>query len=152
MKRNLLTILFISVSLFTYSQNYYKHKEDRIITVVSINESKNYTGTNFCNVNLFTDEVNYRSDYSIIGYTFLGIDNDFNIHIEMKVNIPIIDKKETRNLVFRSEKGHAKITLPNDSSRINIEPIELEVTASNNGMEVKYIGNFKPYDIKTAKF
>lgn len=70
----------------------------------------------------------------------------------MKKSNPLTKLNETRNLIFRSDNGYAKITLPNDSSRKKIVPIELEIKATNNGILVKYIGNFKPYDITTAKF
>src|SRR5690554_6889980 len=116
MKSLFYTFLLLMINYSSDGQNYFIHKEDRTVTVFSLNKTKAYVGTNFCNVNLFIDEVNYNSNYTIVGYTYLGIDSDYNIHIEMKISVPIIDKSDSKVLVFRSEKGHAKITLPNDSS------------------------------------
>ncbi len=160
MNKQLIFTLFILFTLLNFlkvsaqNNNTYIKRGQFFTKTVNVKSISNH-GDDIVNVNVFSNagkKIEWGTARTIISYTYLGIDNQHNLHLQREEtdfqseetddNLP----SNISNLIFALDTNKSgDITLIGERSLKEPLLIKIHVEASNNFIKIKYLGDLPVY-------
>ncbi len=136
----LCVITIFSIPAMSYAQKTdYIFKKDVFTWIVSIRSNVNHAD----NILNMKDTIPWVEAMRIVSYRYMGVDSGHNLHI-MRT-----EGDDVSNLIFYLDADNSgEITLIGQISQKEPLPIKLRVKATNNGINIKYLGDLPVYTEK----
>jgi len=142
---SLLFIAFLFSIQLSYSQSYKSYiDKSSIYTLFSVQETV-YAADDILNITIFNSKsVNYGDIWKSDCYTYLGIDSQNNLHILKKEGNNKTEK--LCELIFKIDPSKPSEIILNGHKDIKFPLlIKLQITVSQNYIQIKYLGDVPAY-------
>ena len=145
--------LFIAFTLLLFfkasSQNNNIYIQRDVFTkVINVSPIANH-GDDIININVFYKvgkKIEWSTVNRIISYTYLGVDNQNNLHIQTRETKSDLSTSNIYNLVFALDSNKSgDITLIGERSQRQPLLIKIHVEANNDFIKIKYLGDLPVY-------